>query len=194
MRAGIEVIVTPEDRRRLEAIARDRNTAQKHVARAKVILATADGCGTMEVIRRSGLSKPAVWRWQERFMHEGVDGLLHDKTRPPGRPSLPEEAVRRVLDLTLSEPPGETTHWTGRMMARASGVSLRSVQRIWAAHRLAPHRIRTFKLSRDPLLSDRLKDVVGLYVDPPAHAVVLSVDEKSHVWIGPGLQEESQSA
>jgi transposase len=166
----------------LEAIVRDRNATQKHVARARVILATADGCGTMEIMRRSGLSKPGVWRWQERFMHQGVDGLLRDKTRPPGKPRLPDEAVRRVLDLTLSEPPGEATHWTGRMMARVSGVSLRSVQRIWAAHGLEPHRIRTFKLSRDPALAERrLKDVVGLYVDPPAHAVVLSVDEKSHI-------------
>jgi transposase len=129
MRAGIEVTVTPEDRRRLEAIACDRNTAQKHVTRAKVILATADGCGTMEITRRSGLSKPGVWRWQERFMHEGVDGLLRDKTRPPGKPRLIDETIRRVLDLTLSEPPGEATHWTGRMMAKVSGVSLRSVQR-----------------------------------------------------------------
>ena len=119
MRAGIAITVTPEDRSRLEAIARDRNAKLKHVARAKVILATADGCGTMEVMRRSGLSKPAVWRWQERFMHEGVDGLLRDKTRPPGKPRLPDETVRRVLDLTLSEPPGEATHWTGRMMAKA---------------------------------------------------------------------------
>ena len=181
MRAGIEITVTPEDRRRLEAIARDRNAKLKHGARAEVILATADGCGTMEVMRRSGLSKPAVWRWQERFMHEGVNGLLRDKTRPPGKPRLPDETVRRVLDLTLSEPPGEATHWTGRMMARVSGVSLRSVQRIWAAHGLEPHRIRTFKLSRDPHLAEKLKDVVGLYVDPPAHAVVLSVDEKSQI-------------
>jgi transposase len=181
MRAGIAITVTAEDRRRLEAIARDRNAALKHVTRAQVILATANGCGTMEIARRSGLSEPGVWRWQERFMHEGVDGLLRDKTRPPGKPRLPDEAVQRVLDLTLSEPPGEATHWTGRMMAKISGVSLRSVQRIWAAHGLAPHRIRTFKLSRDPLLSERLKDVVGLYVDPPAHAVVLSVDEKSPI-------------
>ena len=114
-------------------------------------------------------------------MHEGVNGLLRDKTRPPGKPRLPDEAVRRVLDLTLSEPPREATHWTGRMVAKVSGVSLRSVQRIWAAHGLEPHRIRTFKLSRDPLLAERLKDVVGLYVDPPAHAVVLSVDEKSQI-------------
>ena len=86
--------------RRLEAIVRDRNSAQKHAARAKVILATADGCGTMEIARRSGLSKPAVWCWQERFMHAGVDGLLRDKTRPPGKLRLPDETVRRVLDLT----------------------------------------------------------------------------------------------
>jgi hypothetical protein len=132
-------------------------------------------------MRRSGLSKPSVWRWQESFMHQGVEGLLRDKTRPPGKPKLPDEMVRRVLDLTLCEPPGEATHWTGRMMARASGVSLRSVQRIWDAHGLELHRIRTFKLSRDPQLAERLKDVFGLYVDPPAHAVVLSVDEKNQI-------------
>ncbi len=181
MRSGIEITVTPEDHSRLEAIARDRNTAQKHVARAKVILATADGCGTLEVMRRSGLSKPAVWRWQERFVQAGVDGLLRDKTRPPGKPWLPDEAVRRVLDLTLSEPLGEVTHWTGRMIAKASGVSLRSVQRIWAAHGLEPNRIRTFKLSLDPHLAERLKGVVGLYVNPPADPVVLSVGEKSQI-------------
>jgi len=181
MRAGIVVDVTPADRVRLEAIVRDRNSIQKHVARANVILATADGCGTMEVMRRSGLSKPVVWRWQERFMHEGVDGLLRDKTRPPGKAPLPETTVARVLDLTLGEPPGEVTHWSGRMMAEATGISLRSVQRIWSAHNLQPHRLRTFKLSRDPQFAEKLVDVVGLYVDPPAHSVVLSVDEKSQI-------------
>ena len=88
MRAGIVVSVTPQDRIRLEAIVADRNTRQKHAARARVIVATAEGCGTTEIMRRSGLSKPAVWRWQERFMHEGVDGLLRDKTRKPGKPPL----------------------------------------------------------------------------------------------------------
>lgn len=171
----------PEDRARLEAIVQDRNSIQKHVARARVVLATAEGCGTMEIIRRSGLSKPVVWRWQERFMHEGVDGVLRDKTRPPGKPPLPDATVTRVLELTLGEPPGEATHWSGRMMAGAAGISLRSVQRIWAAHNLQPHRLRTFKLSRDPLFAEKLMDVVGLYVDPPAHSIVLSVDEKSQI-------------
>ena len=181
MRAGIIVNVTPEDRRRLEAIVSDRGAPQKHVWRAKIILATADGCGTAEVMRRSGKAKPVVWRWQERFMHEGVAGLLRDKTRAPGKTPLPAATVARVVDLALASPPGETTHWTGRMLAKAAGISLRSVQRILAAHQLAPHRIRTFKLSKDPKFADKLKDIVGLYVDPPAHAVVLSVDEKSQI-------------
>ena len=173
--------VTPADRRRLEAIVGDGNAPQKHVWRAKIILATADGCGTTEIMRRSGKAKPVVWRWQARFMAEGVDGLTRDKTRKPGKPPLPAATVRRVVDLALGPPPSEATHWTGRMLAKAAGVSLRSVQRILEAHQLAPHRIRTFKLSNDPKFAEKLKDIVGLYVDPPAHAVVLAVDEKSQI-------------
>jgi transposase len=181
MRAGIVVTVTPADGRRLEAIVRDRSTPQKHVWRAKIILATADGCGTAEIMRRSGKSKPVVWRWQARFMAEGIAGLTRDKTRKPGKPPLSAATVQRVVDLALGPPPSATTHWTGRMLAEAAGVSLRSVQRILEAHQLAPHRIRTFKLSNDPKFAQKLKDIVGLYVDPPAHAVVLSVDEKSQI-------------
>ena len=156
MRAGIVVEVTPEDRVRLERIVGDRNIPQKHSARARVILATAEDCGTLEIVRRSGLSKPVVWRWQERFMHEGVDGLLRDKTRPPGKRPLPGETVRRVVNLTLAAPPGETTHWTGRALAAATGVSLRSVQRIWAAHGLTPHRVQTFQLYGSTLTRKRV--------------------------------------
>ena len=181
MRVGINVNVTPEDRRRLEAVVSDGSTPQKHVWRAKIILATADGCGTFEVMRRSGKSKPVVWRWQQRFMHEGVDGLLRDKTRKPGKAPLPAETVKRVVDLALAPPPGESTHWTGRELAKAAGISLRSAQRILEANQLAPHRVRTFKLSKDAKFADKLRDIVGLYVDPPAHAVVLSVDEKSQI-------------
>jgi transposase len=181
MRAGIVVNVTRADRRRLEAIILDRGAPQKHVWRAQIILATADGCGTTEIIRRSGKAKPVVWRWQERFMREGVDGLLRDKTRKPGKPPLPAVTVQKVIDLVSGPAPGETTHWTGRMLAKAVGISLRSVQRILEAHQLTPHRIRTFKLSNDPKFAEKLRDVVGLYVDPPEHAVVLSVDEKSQI-------------
>jgi hypothetical protein len=101
-------------------------------------------------MRRSGKAKPVAWRWQARFMAEGVAGLTRDKTRKPGKPPLAVASVQRVVDLALSPPPGEATHWTGRMLAKAAGVSLRSVQRILEAHQLAPHRIRTFKLSNDP--------------------------------------------
>src|ERR1700736_3468850 len=126
-----------------------------------------------------GFESP-VWRWEERFMREGVAGLLRKKTRKPGLPPLPPALVN-VVALTLTEPPGEPTHWTGRAMAMATGVSLRSVQRIWAAHRLQPHRVRRFKLSQDPTFSAKLRAVVGLYLDPPAHSLVLSVDEKSQI-------------
>ena len=181
MRAGIIVKVTGAERRQLEAIISDRSAPQKHVWRAKIILATADGCGTAEIMRRSGKAKPVVWRWQERFMLEGVDGLLRDKTRKPGKPPLPAAMVQRVIDLVSGPPPGETTQWTGRMLAKAVGISLRSVQRIFEAHQLTPHRIHTFKLSNDPKFAEKFWDVVGLYVDPPEHAVVLSVDEKSQI-------------
>ena len=174
-------LVSAEDRARLEATVADRNRAQKHVARARIILGSADRLSVTEVARRAGIGRPAVWRWQQRFAEAGVDGLLRDATRKPGKAPLGEPTVHRVVALTCSEPPGEATHWTGRAMARHTGVSLRSVQRIWAAHDLQPHRIRTFKRSSDPEFAAKLEDIVGLYVDPPKHAVVLSVDEKSQI-------------
>ncbi len=159
----------------------DRNRARKHVERARIVLLSAEGVGTLSIMRQVGCAKATVWRWQERFAEAGVDGLLRDKSRPPGRPPLSKVVVERVVELTLAEPPGEATQWTGRAMAKAAGISLRSVQRIWAAHGLQPHRVKRFKLSKDPEFAAKLQDIVGLYVDPPSHAVVLSVDEKSQI-------------
>jgi transposase len=181
MRTGISIDVTAHDRERLLAIVSDRNSPQKHVWRARIVLLTADGRGTAEIMRQAGVAKTAVWRWQERFMQAGVDGLLRDKTRPSRIPPLSPEVVERVVALTLADPPGETTHWTAAAIAEASGVSVTSVQRIWRSHGLQPHRMRQFKLSNDPRFAEKLRDIVGLYVDPPAHAVVLSVDEKSQI-------------
>jgi len=181
MRTGISFELTASDRERLLGISTDRNSPQKHVWRAKIVLLTAEGVGSAEIMRQAGVAKTAVWRWQERFMHEGVDGLLRDKTRPSRIPPLPPEKVEQVVALTLADPPGETTHWTAPAMAKATGVSVSSVQRIWRSHGLQPHRIRQFKLSNDPQFAAKLHDIVGLYVDPPAHAVVLSVDEKSQI-------------
>ena len=165
----------------MAAIVGDRNRPQKHVQRARIVLLSADRLPVLAVARQSGASRPAVWRWQQRFAEQGVDGLLRDKTRKPGKPPLPAATVQRVIDLVTGPPQGEATHWTGRMLAKAVGISLRSVQRILEAHQLVPHRIQTFKLSNDPKFAEKLKDIVGLYVDPPDHAVVLSVDEKSQI-------------
>jgi transposase len=128
-----------------------------------------------------GISRPTVWRWQQRFAEQGVDGLLRDKTRKPGKPPIPAETVAQVIALTCADPPHQVTHWTGRAMAKATGISLRAVQRIWTAHDLQPHRLCTFKRSRDPQFATKMADIVGLYLDPPAHAVVLSIDEKSQI-------------
>jgi transposase len=181
MRAGISIHVTALDRERLLTIVADRNSPQKHVWRARIVLLTAEGAGTAEVVRQAGVAKTAVWRWQERFMHEGVDGLLRDKTRRSRIPPLPPEKIEQVVSLTLTDPPGEITHWTAPAMAKAVGISVSSVQRIWRSHGLQPHRMRLFKLSNDPQFVTKLRDIVGLYVDPPAHAVVLSLDEKSQI-------------
>jgi transposase len=143
-----------------------------------IVLLSADGVGTNEIRRRTGKSKTCVWRWQERFTQEGFEGLLRDKTRPSRIAPLGAEVAARVVALTQTDPPAEATHWTATMMAKAAGISASSVQRIWRAHGLQPHRIRQFKLSNDPNFVDKLHDVVGIYVDPPEHAIVLSVDEK----------------
>ena len=181
MRTGITVAVSAADRRRLAAIVADRNSPQKHVWRAQIVLLTTEGCGTAEIMRRANASKTTVWRWQERYMMEGVAGLLRDKTRPARIPPLTAEVEAAVVSRTLAEPSGETTHWTATAMARLSGISVSSVQRIWHRHGLQPHRTRQFKLSNDPQFAAKLHDIVGLYVDPPAHAVVLSIDEKSQI-------------
>jgi Homeodomain-like domain len=174
-------LVSAEDRQRLAVIIADRNRPQKHVARARIVLLSADRLDVAAVAREAGISRPAVWRWQRRYAEAGVDGLLRDKSRKPGKAPLGDALTAKVVALTCAEPPGEATHWTGRMLAKAVGISLRSVQRIWAAHKLQPHRLRTFKQSRDPDFLAKLEAIVGLYMVPPRHAVVLSVDEKSQI-------------
>ena len=124
------VIVEAEDRERLAAVIGDRNRPQKHVKRAWIVVLSADRLPVLEVAHRTAMSRPAVWRWQRRFAEQGVDGLLRDKTRPPGKAPVPAATVAKVLALTCAEPPGETTHWTGRAMAQETGVSLRTIQHV----------------------------------------------------------------
>jgi transposase len=142
---------------------------------------SSEGAGTNEIRRQTGTSKTCVWRWQERFMSEGVEGLLREKTRPGRLAPLSDEVGSRIVETTLKPPLGETTHWTAHAMAKLIGVSVSSVQRIWRTHGLQPHRMRQFKLSNDIRFAEKLRDVVGLYINPPEHAVVLSFDEKSQI-------------
>ena len=181
MRPGISISVTPADLDRLRALVKDRNAPQKHVWRAQIVLLSAEGAGTNAIMRETGKSKTCVWRWQERFAAEGVDGLLRDKTRPSRIPKLDPSVAERIVALTMEAPPRRSDA-LDRLGDGPGGRRQRQlVQRIWRAHGLQPHRVRQFKLSKDPEFVDKLRDIVGLYVDPPAHAVVLSVDEKSQI-------------
>ena len=126
MRTGISIFLKPVDRRRLSTVVRDRNAPHKHVWRAEIVLLSADGVGTNEIMRRTGKSKTCVWRWQERFMQAGYDGLLRDKTRPSRIPPLGSDIAERVVVLTQTDPPAEATHWTATMMAKAVGISASS--------------------------------------------------------------------
>jgi transposase len=119
MRTGIEVRLGPGDRERLAAVIGSRNSPQKHVWRAQIVLLSGDGLGTMAIQRQTGKGKPTIWRWQARFMAKGVDGLLHDATRPGRNKPLPAATVERVVEMTLAGPLGEATHWTGREMAKS---------------------------------------------------------------------------
>src|SRR6266436_10405492 len=165
MRKGITISVTPADRVRLDAIARDHNSPQKHVCRARIIVLTADGKGTEATPGRSARTKPRSDAGRSASCMKGSRGL--PATRPGPR------VFRRCR-------PRPSTHWSARAMAQAVGISPSSVRRIWAGQRLQPRRVRAFKISNDPKFADKLKDVVGLYLDPPAHAVVLSI-EKSQI-------------
>ena len=181
MKTGICIELSAGDRARLEGFVADRNTPQKLVWRSRIVLLTAAGVGTMSIVRALGKSKPTVWRWQQRFVAQGIAGLERDATRPGRKPPLAPAVIALVVGKTLHERPPAATQWSTRTMARAVGLSQTSVRRIWNAHGLKPHLTRGFKLSNDKRFVDKLRDVVGLYLSPPDKAMVLSVDEKSQV-------------
>jgi transposase len=180
-RDDIRLYLNPADRAELQALTANRNTPRKLVWRAEIVLATADGHGTFEIMRRANTSKPTVWRWQARYLDEGVDGLKRDKTRPSRVPPLPRETRLKVIAKTVQEAPPNATHWSRSAMAEAVGISPSSVGRIWAEAGLKPHLTKSFKVSNDPMFEEKVTDIVGLYLDPPERAVVLCVDEKSQI-------------
>jgi transposase len=168
-------------RSRLEHLESSGGTPQRIALRARIVLRAADGRANLAIAKELGVSRPTVLLWRERFASLGVPGIMADASRPGRKKALSLEKVQAVVDATLhSRPPGQT-HWSTREMAKAQGLSRMAVQRIWKFHNLQPHRMETFKLSRDKHFVEKLRDVVGLYMSPPEKALVLSVDEKSQI-------------
>src|ERR1019366_9286904 len=175
------IILECTARRELNRLLADGNTPQKIAKRARIVLMTADGFGVMAIMREAGVSKTTVWRWQGYFAEAGVEGLIKGRPKPPGRKPLSAAIKLAVVEKTVKERPANATHWSVRSMAEEMGISHTSVQRIWAEHGLKPHLVRSFKVSNDPDFATKVADVVGLYIDPPEKALVLSIDEKSQI-------------
>lgn len=190
--------LTGEEREQLERWARRRNSAQSLAQRSRIVLACGQGESNQAVAARERVTPQTVGKWRRRFVERRLDGLV-DEPRP-GRPrTITDEQVEAVIVKTLEETPKDATHWSTRSMAQASGLNQTAISNIWRAFGLQPHRMESFKLSKDPLFVDKVKDVVGLYLDPPERAVVLCVDEKSQIQaldrtapimpMGPGVPE-----
>ena len=175
-----ELVVSDDEREILERWARRPTTAQALALRCRIVLACAEGLSNVEVADRLGVNRMTVGKWRSRFVSDRLDGL-HDEPRPGGPRSIGDDDVERVIVKTLEETPRDATHWSTRSMAQAAGMSQSAVSRIWRAFGLKPHLVDTFKLSPDPLFIDKVRDIVGLYLNPPEAAVVLCVDEKSQI-------------
>jgi transposase len=173
--------VTEPQREVLERLSRSQTAAHRDVQRAKAMLMASDGFATTRIASEIGVSPATVTRWRERFEQEGLKASVKVRPGRGRKPSISAEKVQAIVNATLHEtPPGET-HWSCRSMATAQGVSHATVQKIWNARGLRPHRTETFKLSNDPRFEEKLVDVVGLYLNPPEKAIVLSMDEKSQI-------------
>lgn len=172
--------VKKTDRKELESWLRSRSVDRGLAERARIVLMGAKGMSVTEISGRLQVSRPTVYKWQQRYEQEGVDGL-QDQPRS-GRPTkLTEAKIKRILHLTTERIPKEATHWSTRLMAKYAGVTQWQVRQVWAAADLKPHRLKTFKISNDPKFAEKVIDVVGLYLNPPDNAMILSVDEKTQI-------------
>lgn len=172
--------LTPSERESLQRWARRPKSAQALAQRARAILLAANGLSNTDVAAQLGWARRTVGKWRRRFLDKRLEGLL-DEPRPGTPRRMSDDEVERVITMTLESKPPDATHWSTRSMAKACGLSHSSVQRIWKAFALQPHRTETFKLSQDPLFVEKVRDIVGLYLNPPQRALVLSVDEKSQI-------------
>jgi transposase len=177
----MKLSLSEEDRKTLERWVKSRAVGTKQKQRAQIVLMTADGQPTEVLMRTLKVSNPTLNLWRKRYREEGIEGLLKGKTRASRVPPLSSEKVQEILTLTMTGKPVAATHWSCRTLAAQVGVSRMAVHRIWREHRLKPHRVKGFKVSNDPLFAEKLKDVIGLYLNPPEKAIVFSVDEKSQI-------------
>jgi transposase len=176
----VPLALSDKERTELQSLASRRSTAQALALRARIVLACAEGGQNTEVAARLGIDRTTVGKWRRRFIEQRLDGL-HDEPRSGAPRTIEDARIEAVIVRTLESLPPDATHWSSRGMAKASGLSVSTVQRIWRAFGLQPHRLETFKLSTDPDFVAKVRDVVGLYVSPPEHALVLCVDEKSQI-------------
>ena len=178
-RTAAPILLSDEERSTLQTWARSQ--AQRVVQRAQIILLAADGVESQDIAQQLCVSRPTVQLWRERFLALRTEGLQKDAPRPGRIPAIADSKVAAIVEATLHSQPRNATHWSTRLMAKAQGVSEATVRRIWKRHSLQPHRLSTFKVSRDPRFVQKRIDVVGLYLNPPDKALVLGVDEKSQM-------------
>ena len=170
-----------QDKQKLIILARGRNTVQKVVLRANIVLKMMEGLPKKETAEQLGTTRPTVYLWIKRYEKSGIEGLLRDASRPGRKPEITEEREKAIVEATLHTKPHNATHWSIRSMSKAQSISRWMVHKIWRKYNLKPHLIKTFKISNDPDFVEKVKDVVGLYLHPPDKALVLSVDEKSQI-------------
>jgi transposase len=181
MRVAPSVVLTVDERKILESWSRGRRVPARCVLRAKIILAAAEGRMNQDIAAALGTMKKTVSLWRARFAVDRIAGIEKDAPRPGRAALIPTETIEAILHKTTQEKPQGATHWSTRTLAKVVGVSKDTVQRVWVAHGLKPHLVKTFKVSNDPLFAEKLRNVVGLYLNPPEHALVLSCDEKTQI-------------
>jgi transposase len=172
------IVVSEEERAKLQEWARRPKTAQRLSLRARIVLGCADGMENRQVARDLRITDQTVCKWRERFRSAGLEGLA-DEPRPGTPRKIADAQVEALITRTLESAPPQGTHWSTRTMAQATRMSQSAISRIWRAFSLQPHRVETFKLSTDPFFVEKVRDIVGLYLNPPERALVLCVDEKS---------------
>src|SRR5271169_1558993 len=181
MRIAPAITLSAEERTRLESQARSRSLPVRVAERARIVLLAASGQPDKEIAASMAITPKKASRWRKRFLTLGVAGLQKDAPRPGRKPTIGARLTKRVVTMTTRQQPSNATHWSTRTMAAAVGISEASVRRIWRSHGLKPHRVESFKISNDPQLAEKLEDIVGLYLNPPEHALVLCVDGKSQI-------------